>query len=278
MNKGESPKISHKNQKFFRKLKKILSSEDAKDLYILVSIVGSQECLSEKKLLKTFHDKAKDNIYSSWMDKGSNTHNPLNGKVYGGQFHRIFHGHDFIANIMPFIRKFGIKKTPHFLYERIIDSFTINGLPISGVQFLAKNGINKNILKDYGTLNIGDSSAGFIALFDSCRFFEQYKNGFESKDLAKGSIRVVFKISYGVWRKNPLLIASGVIDSAVLSTWFFKTGEQIKQDQSWLRNQYKKSFNQCSRIKNEITLLQSKWEKDKKQQKEINSLFNEAIN
>ena len=260
----------YKNQKFsIKKLMQILQSEDVKDLYVLVSIVGCQELLSTQQSLRTIHDKAKPNSYSSWMDKGSNIH---------GQFHRLYHGHDFISNIIPFIKTFGIRKTPYFLYELAKDSLTKNGLPIGGVQFLANNKIiNKNILNSYGSLNIGDFSAGSIALADSYRFFKQYKKGFKTKDLSKGGFRVIFKISYGVWRQSPLLVMSGVIDSAVLGTWFLKTGKQIKENQNWLNNQYKNSINECKKMKDEITTFQYEWEKDKNQQKEMDNLFNEAM-
>ena len=261
---------SYRSQKFsIKKLKQILQSEDAKDLYVLVSIVGCQELLSTQQLLRAIHDKAKPNAYSSWMDKGSNIH---------GQFHRLYHGHDFILNIIPFIKKFGIRKTPYFLYELIKDSLTKNGVPIGGVQFLANNKIiNKNILNSYGSLNIGDFLAGSIALADSYRFFKKYKKGFKPKDLSKGGFRVIFKISYGVWRRSPLLVMSGVIDSAVLGAWFLKTGKQIKENQSWINNQYKNSINECKKMKDEITTFQYEWEKDKKQQREIDNLFNEAM-
>lgn len=270
VNKKIPSNSRYQNQRFLmKKLKQILHSEDAKDLYVLVSMVGCEEFLSKRQLLRAIHDKAKPNAYSSWMDKGSNIH---------GQFHRLYHGHDFVSNIVPFIKKFGIKKIPYFLYELTKDSLTKNGLPIGGVQFLANNKIiNKNILNSYGSLNIGDFSAGSIALVDSYRFFKQYKKGFKSKDLSKGGVRVIFKISYGIYRKNPLLVMSGVIDSAVLGTWFLKTGKQIKENQNWLNSQYKKSIKQCNRIKKGITTLQSEWEKDKKQQKAINDLFNEAM-
>ena len=254
---------SKKKYKFsFKKLKKILNSEDAKDLYILTSII----VLQETNLIKKIHTGKTTDI-SQWMDKGSDIHGP---------YHRLHHGHDFLANIYPFIKQFGIKKVPEFIWELTKDFSTSKGLPLFNVQYLAKSSIDNSVLDKFGTLNIGSSGAGFIALYDSSRYRKKYKEGFSRKDLAKGFIRIG-KIPYGIWRGNPLLIISGAIDSATLIQWFIKTGKHIEMEQVYLNKQYAENFNQCNKIQKEISNIKIHLKNDIKEQKKVDRIVQEAM-
>ena len=246
-----------------KNLKENLFSEDAKDIYTLISIIGLQEV----PFIKKIHNIGESTDISKWMDKGSDIHGP---------YHRLYHGHDFLVNIGLFIKQHGFSRIPEFLWEIIKDASTPKGLPLFGVQYLAQAGINKNTLDKFGTLNIGSAGAGFIALYDSYGYRQKYKKGFRKKDLVKGFIRVG-KIPYGVWRGNPLLIISGTIDSITLAQWFFITGKQITKEQNHLNKQYTKCFNQCKKIQNEISNLKVDWKNDIKEQKKIDKMVKESL-
>ena len=220
-----------------------------------------------KKIIRKIHNEKQTEI-SQWMDKGVDIH--------GGLHHRLYHGHDFLANIGPFIKKFGFSRIPEFIWELTKDASTSKGLPLPSVQYMAQAGINKNILNKFGTLNIGSAGAGFIALYDSHRYRKKYQKGFSRKDLAKGFIRIG-KIPYGVWKGNPLLIISGVIDSTTLARWFFITGKQIKMEQISINQEYTECLSQCKKMKNEISNLKSEWKNDIEEQKIIDKMFKEAL-
>ena len=258
--------MSKTKKTFLSKLKKQLSSKDAKDLYPLTSILIFQET----KILgsvRRLHDKADRNPISIWMDKGSEIHGP---------YHRLHHGHDFIMNIAPFTKKFGIAKLHSFSFECIKDFLTPNGLPLPGTQYLTDTFSNTTLNK-FGTLNITDSSIGLIALYDNYRFYKNYKKGFTSTDLTKGYFRIGFKAGYGIFKGNPLLVLSGVMDAFIMANWFIETGQQIQKDQNWLKKHYQKSLIRLIQMEKKIGELQSEWNNDKERQKEIDNLVNEAM-
>ena len=262
--KNKSLSYSKQKHRFsLKKLKKNLYSENAKDVYTFISIIG----LQETSFIKRIHDIGGATDVSRWMDNGSDIHGP---------YHRLYYGHDFLANIRPFVKKFGIKKIPEFIWELIKDFSSPKGLPLPGMQYLAKSSIDRRALDKFSTLNIGSAGAGFIALYDSYRYIKKYNKGFRKKDLVKGFIRIG-KIPYGVWRGNPLLIISGAIDSVTLVQWFFTTGKQIKMEQNYINQQYAACFNQCNKIQNKISNLKIEWKNDIKEQEKTDKMVKEAL-
>ena len=277
MKNNSSVFADSKKSKFFsEKLRKTLKSEDAKDLYVLASIIAFQELPFIQEYLKKIHDKSRSNPISKWMDQGSDIH---------GSYHRLYHGHDLPANIGSFVKRFGINSIPKFLYELIKDCSTPHGLPLPGVQYLAQSNVLKNtLLTKIFSIDITDTTAGSIALYDSYRYFKKYQKGFRQKDLNKGFFRVGFKISYGIWRGNPLLIAGGIADSAILILWYQNTGKQInnaqkqiEKEKNNLNQQYNKNFKECKQIKNTISQLQADLKHDQTQNKETDKIFKKAM-
>ncbi|QDK37942.1 hypothetical protein [Bdellovibrio sp. NC01] len=159
---------------------------------------------------------------SRWMDISST------GAGFGGRFHRVFHGHDFVSNFPEVVKRFGLKKAlTQYPFEIFKDASTPDGVPLPGMQTPAKNNvITPKQAGTWGSQNLGKALGGAAAIYGSYSLYKNAENG----DLVRPSVAilatvgVVTKVTAGVVTANPVILASGVADVAIMT----KNKEHVK--------------------------------------------------
>ena len=143
---------------------------------------------------------------SSWMDSVS------------GFGHRAKHGHDFLANIGDVYKKFGAEGVAKYPVELMQDATTPHGIPIPGTQFLVQGGVVKpGFATEWLSLNVADIFTGGIAAYSTYKLYKKSKNEeLDKKSIFWATVGIGVKTVAGVTTSNPILIISGVSDTAIL--------------------------------------------------------------
>lgn len=132
------------------------------------------------------------------------------GVIVHGGMHRVVGGHS-VADIGNWI-KFG----PNYISELSKDFITPHGLPLPGVETLARNNlISKSFATKYGSINIGQSIGLGFSVLQSYRMRMDIKSNkldpMGSKPLVVGGL----KISIGIATNNPFVAINGAVDIAL---------------------------------------------------------------
>lgn len=162
-----------------------------------------------------------------WMDT-------INGHP-GGWYHRVKHGHDVASNIGEVYSKFGFKGVASYPYEILKDFTTPHGIPAPGTQVLVKSGhIGAKAATEWLSINIAEALTGGVALYSTYKLYKKKENGQIDKNaFIWASIGIGVKIVSGVATTNPILILSGVTDTAILITDIESAKETFKDFFDW---------------------------------------------
>lgn len=164
---------------------------------------------------------------ASWMDT-INSHP-------GGWYHRAKHGHDFLANIDGVYENFGLDGVLKYPYELLKDASTIHGVPIPGTQFLVNNQlVGAKFATEWLSLNLGEVFSGGLAFYNTYKLYNKKKKGkLDSKDIIWASIGIGVKIIGGTVSTSPVLILSGIADTAILITDFEEARKAFNEFLDW---------------------------------------------
>lgn len=156
---------------------------------------------------------------SRWMDT-------VNGHV-GGFYHRVKHGHDFLANVGEVYNRFGVEGVLKYPIELLKDATTPHGIPFPGTQFLVEGDIvSARTATEWLSINVADVFAGGVSIYSTYRLWKKSKAGNIGRPtIIWATIGIGVKISAGVVTKNPVLIISGLADVPILILGF----EQAKR-------------------------------------------------
>ncbi len=143
---------------------------------------------------------------SQWMDSIS------------GYGHRVKHGHDALANIGEVYDKFGMEGVAKYPLELMRDATTPHGVPVPGTQFLVNSDVVKpGIATEFLSLNVADVFTGGIAAYSTYKLYKKGKKGkLEKKAIVWATVGIGVKVVAGVTTHNPILILSGIADTAIL--------------------------------------------------------------
>ncbi len=143
---------------------------------------------------------------SQWMDSIS------------GYGHRVKHGHDAFANIGEVYDKFGMEGVAKYPFELMRDATTPHGIPVPGTQFLVNSNVVKpGIATEWMSVNVADVFTGGIAAYSTYKLYKKGKKGkLEKKAVVWATVGIGVKVVAGVTTHNPILILSGIADTAIL--------------------------------------------------------------
>lgn len=160
---------------------------------------------------------------SAWMDT-IGTHS-------GGWYHRVKHGHDFLANVSDVQDKFGWDGVFQYPFEIARDATTAHGVPAPGTEFLVNaKVVGAKQATEWLSVSVADVFTGGLAAYSTYRLYKKTKNGrLDKKTVIWATIGVVVKIASGTVTTNPILILSGLADAAILLTSFEDTRNAFKQ-------------------------------------------------
>lgn len=131
-------------------------------------------------------------------------------------FHRVWFGHDPLANLGTIIDKFGVEALPGYFGGLLKDSLTKAGIPLPGVQWLVQSGlVGDRFATAWMSLNIGEALSGGLSILGTYRLMKQAKSG---EDIHHGwaIAGVLFKTIGGVLSANPVVLLSAAADVAIL--------------------------------------------------------------
>ena len=151
---------------------------------------------------------------SRWMDT-------INGHA-GGFYHRVKHGHDFLANVGEVYNRFGVEGVLKYPLELLKDATTPHGIPFPGTQFLVEGGIvSAKTATEWLSINVADVFAGGVSIYSTYKLWNKSKAGnIDRPTVIWATIGVGVKVSAGVLTTNPVLIISGLADVAILILGF----------------------------------------------------------
>ena len=158
---------------------------------------------------------------SAWMDSVS------------GYGHRVKHGHDVAANVGDVYDKFGMEGVLKYPGELARDATTPHGIPIPGMEFLVRGDVVKpGFATEWMSLNVADFFTGGLAAYSTYRLYKKSKNGkLDNSSIFWATVGIGVKTVAGVSTTNPILIISGIADTAILiSNW----GEAREAFKKWL--------------------------------------------
>lgn len=190
-----------------------------------------------EKVVPTFQGNygAKDihNWGTQWVDKtmpGSNLGQWMDGlkrvnpEVYDFLhneahtnigLHRMWFGHDPLANFAEVAKTHGFSALPDFALQLFKDSLTKSGIPMPGMQWLWESklmdGHRTRDAADWMSLNFGEAAAKGIAIASTFKLYRDLGKGKQIHDgwAAVGSL---VKVVAGVTYHDPVLILTGLAD------------------------------------------------------------------
>lgn len=125
-------------------------------------------------------------------------------------FHRVWFGHDPLANVAAIVEKYGVGGLPEFAGQLLKDSTTPAGIPLPGVQWLVHAGAVKDTTAtEWLSLNMGEALGHGLAIYGTYRLYKTAKSG---KQIHTGwaAFGIAMRLIGGVWTMNPVLILSGL--------------------------------------------------------------------
>ncbi len=132
-------------------------------------------------------------------------------------FHRVWFGHDPLANIGMIIDKFGVSALPDWWFGLLKDSMSKAGIPLPGVQWLVQAGlVGDKAATNWLSLNIGEALSGGLSILGTYRLYNKSVNG---KPIHYGwaIAGVLFKTIGGVLSSNPVVLISAAADAVILA-------------------------------------------------------------
>ena len=193
-------------------------------------------------------DKLKPgNDIGQWIDAYSAKVNPewfayLREHGVDPSLHRVWFGHDPLANIATVLEQFPNTPLDHLfggsvggLVGAIVgrqglsyagqlakDSLTKSGIPLPGTQWLVQGGVvSARNATDWLSMNVGEALSGGLAIMGTYRLWKKAKNG---QHISNGwaIFGIASKIVGGVLQANPVLLLSAAADSTILVVPFAK--------------------------------------------------------
>ncbi len=147
---------------------------------------------------------------SLWMD--------IVGGHAGGWYHRVRHGHDFLANVELVYKNFGVKGVVQYPVEIAKDALTPHGVPVPGVQHLYEaNLIGAKDATQWLSITSGKCLVAGIAIYTTYRLYKKTRSGtLDRRSVIWASVGVVTKVTSGVVTHNAVLILSGCADAVLV--------------------------------------------------------------
>ena len=131
-------------------------------------------------------------------------------------FHRVWFGHDPLANLGMVIDKFGVEALPDWAFGLLKDSMSKAGIPLPGVQWLVQGGlVSDKFATEWLSLNVGEALSGGLSILGTYRLYKKMKNG---QQIHRGwaVAGILFKTVGGVLSSNPVLLMSAAADTVIL--------------------------------------------------------------
>ncbi len=131
-------------------------------------------------------------------------------------YHRVWWGHDPLANLGMIIDKYGVSALPDWAFGLVKDSMSKAGIPLPGVQWAVHSGlIGDKMATEWLSMNVGEALSGGLSILSTYRLYKQAKNG---QQIHKGFAiaGILFKTIGGVLSANPVVLLSAAADTAIL--------------------------------------------------------------
>jgi hypothetical protein len=195
---------------------------DKESIKNLVTNFATAQCYQLTEITQKIDHALPSTELSRWMDT-------INGHP-GGWFHRAKHGHDFLANVDQVYDKFGVEGVAKYPFELLKDATTPHGIPAPGTQFLVESGtVSSKFATEWLSMNVADVFSGGLAVYSTYKLYKKTKNGeLDDSSIMWAAIGVGVKITAGVVTTNPILILSGVADTAILISNFDQAKKAFK--------------------------------------------------
>lgn len=155
-----------------------------------------------------------------WIDKVGNAGPEITAHIQENMtqpyFHRVWFGHDPVANIGAVVDQFGVGALPEWALQLAKDSTTKSGIPLPGTQYLVHGGlVGDRTATNWLSMNVGEALSGGFAILGTFKLARNLKQG---KPIREGwaIAGVGFKLVGGVVQSNPVLILSGIADATML--------------------------------------------------------------
>lgn len=153
-----------------------------------------------------------------WIDKIANSQvaDHIRENMTSPGLHRVWFGHDPLASIGAVVERFGITALPEYAVQLLKDMTTKSGIPLPGVQWLVHKGvIGDRAATEWLSLNVGEALGAGLGLLGTYKLYKRARNG---QDIHAGwvALGIAFKITGGVLSANPVLLISGLADTAIL--------------------------------------------------------------
>ncbi len=155
-----------------------------------------------------------------WMDSGWKASPELRAYIKEHMTapwaHRVWFGHDPLANLPAFIDKFGVSALPEWGVQLFKDSLTKAGIPLPGTQWLVQSGlVGDRFATAWLSMNIGEALSGGLSILGTYRLMKQVKNG-EPVHKGWAVAGILFKLVGGTLSANPVVLLSAAADAAIL--------------------------------------------------------------
>lgn len=156
-----------------------------------------------------------------WMDSGWKASPELRAYIRENMTapwaHRVWFGHDPLANLSAVIDKFGVSALPDYAVQLFKDSLTKAGIPLPGVQWLVHAGlVSDRAATAWLSLNIGEALSGGLSILGTYRLMKQVKNG-QPVERGWAALGILFKVVGGTLSANPVVLMSAATDMVLLA-------------------------------------------------------------
>lgn len=156
-----------------------------------------------------------------WMDKianaGPETAAYIKENMTAPWAHRVWFGHDPLANIAAVVEKFGAAAIPEYALQLFKDGLTKAGVPLPGTQWLVHAGlVGDRTATAWLSLNIGEALSGGLSILGTYRLMKQVRNG-EPVHRGWAIAGILFKMVGGVLSANPVVLLSAAADVVLLT-------------------------------------------------------------
>ena len=155
-----------------------------------------------------------------WIDKVGNASPDIVQHIQENMtqpyFHRVWFGHDPVANLGTIVEQFGVSALPEYALQLLKDSTTKSGIPLPGTQYLVQSGlVGDRAATNWLSMNIGEALSGGLAIIGTYKLARKAKNG-DPYSSGWAIAGVGFKLVGGAIQSNPVLILSGLTDLGIL--------------------------------------------------------------
>ena len=156
-----------------------------------------------------------------WMDKignaGPDTATFIKENMSAPWFHRVWFGHDPLANLSAVVDRFGVAALPEYAGQLLKDSLTRAGVPLPGVQWLVQGGlVSDKTATAWLSMNIGEALSGGLSILGTYRLARQAANG-EQIDNVWALVGILFKLVGGTLSANPVVLLSAAADAWIIT-------------------------------------------------------------